>query len=171
MVRGFNEKVFFAETQGSAEKVQMLEFHTTRPNEIMKREIFSFAGSWIIAMESDANNIANDADQEVTNSLYIIDDQQKIYLLSNENEVRFNVKKMIDFSSHNLLKEINALRDNDWAHVHVTDRTLSFGETCYNLNSSLVEPICVPKHYFGEDVNVNDINHELKCASKHDDDD
>lgn len=91
--------------------------------------------------------------------------------MSNENEVRFNVKKMIDFSSHNLLKEINALRDNDWAHVHVTDRTLSFGETCYNLNSSLVEPICVPKHYFGEDVDVNDINHELKCASKHDDDD
>ena len=164
MVRGFNEKVFYAETMGTAEKVQMLEFHKTIPNELVKKEIYSFSGSWIVAIEPDSNNIANDAEEEVTNSLYILDDQCKIYLLSNEEEVRFTVKKMVDFSKHNLLKEVSALRDNDWAHVHVTDRSLSIGEVCYNLNSDLSVPITVPEHYFGEDVLVSTIQNEIQTA-------
>ena len=136
----------------------MVEFHCTRPNEIIKKEIFSLAGSCIVALENDGDNIGNDAIEEVTQRLYILDDQQKIYLLSNEEEVRFTAKKTIDFSNHNLLKEVSSLRDNDWAHVHVTDRTLSIGENCYNLNSQLSEPINVPEYYFGEEVSLMAIN-------------
>ncbi len=66
-----------------------------------------------------------------------MDDQQKIYLLKNEDNVRFNCIKVIDFSRHKKAQEIYELRDNDWAHVHITKRTLTMGGTTYNLNTSL----------------------------------
>ena len=40
LVRGYNEKVYFAETSGNAEKIQQLEFHASKSNEIMKKEIY-----------------------------------------------------------------------------------------------------------------------------------
>ena len=66
-----------------------------------------------------------------------MDDQQKITLLKNEDNVRFTTKKIIDFSHHNKLQEVNALRDNDWSHAHVSERTLTFRGTTYNLNTNL----------------------------------
>lgn len=47
------------------------------------------------------------------------------------------IKKTFDFSHHNKLQEVNDMRDNDWTHVHVTERTLSFGDTTYNLSTNL----------------------------------
>lgn len=121
MIRGYNEKIFFAETAGNAEKIFQLELHNSMPNEIHKKEIYQLAGSWLVAFETDGENIQNDLENEgVTQSLYLMDDQQKIYKLVNEDGIRFEVKKVIDFSRHNKLQEINALRDNEWAHVHVT---------------------------------------------------
>ena len=49
-----------------------------------------------------------------------MDDQQKIYHIKNEDNVKFVTKRVIDFSHHEKLQEINSLRDNDWSHVHVT---------------------------------------------------
>ena len=66
-----------------------------------------------------------------------MDDLQKIYLLQNNDNIRFVVTKTIDFSHHNKLQEITDLRDTDWAHVHVTERTLTFGEHTYNLANNL----------------------------------
>jgi len=66
-----------------------------------------------------------------------MDDLQKIYLLQNNDNIRFVVTKTIDFSHHNKLQEITDLRDTDWAHVHVTERTLTFGEYTYNLANNL----------------------------------
>ena len=86
-----------------------------------------------------------------------MDDMQKIYKLKNEDGVRFVVDKTIDFSHHKQLKEINALRDNDWAHVHITDRTLSFNDTTYNLNSELSIDITVPKLVYGEEKRGNNL--------------
>ena len=40
LVRGYNEKIFFAETSGNAEKIQMLEFHPSRHNKLKKRSIW-----------------------------------------------------------------------------------------------------------------------------------
>ena len=54
-----------------------------------------------------------------------MDDHQKIYLLQNNDNIRFVVTKTIDFSHHKILQEITALRYTDWAHVHVTERTLT----------------------------------------------
>lgn len=73
----------------------------------------------------------------VTQSFFVIDDQQKIYFLKNEDNVRFEVKKVIDFSRHKKAQEIDALRDNDWSHVHITQRTLTMGGVTYNLNTNL----------------------------------
>ena len=62
-----------------------------------------------------------------------MDDTQKIYKIKNEDGVRFVTDKTFDFSHHKKLKEVNEMRDNDWAHCHITDRTLSFGDSTYNL--------------------------------------
>ena len=82
----------------------------------------------MVAFEADSDCIQNDIVEGVTQSLIVVNDQQKIYLLVNDDNVRFVTKKVIDFSHHNTLREINALRDNDWAHVHVTERTLTFND-------------------------------------------
>ena len=151
LVRGYNEKVFYAESSGNAEKIFQIEFHGSKANEITKKEIFQLAGSWLVAFEADGECIENDIEEGVTQSLFVMDDQQKIYLLRNEDDVRFTVKHTIDFSSHKKLAEINALRDNDWAHVHVTERTLTFNETTYNFASLLTGDLQVPSLFFGEE--------------------
>ena len=84
-----------------------------------------------------------------------MDDIQKIYLLTNEDGVKFIVSKILDFSHHKMLKEINNLRDNDWAHVHITSRTLTFGDKTFNLNSQLSMDITVPALTYGEPKTSN----------------
>lgn len=78
-------------------------------------------------------------------NLYVMDDMQKIFLLSNEDDVKYNTKKMLSFEHHKKSKEVHALRANDWSHVHITERTLSFGNYTYNLNSELSFEITVPQ--------------------------
>ena len=58
----------------------------------------------------------------MSQSLLILDDQQKIYLLNNEENVRFSVIKVIDFSHHGKLQSINSLRDRDWTSLNVSER-------------------------------------------------
>ena len=40
LVRGYNEKVFFAESSGKVDKIYQVEFHPTKPNEITFKEIY-----------------------------------------------------------------------------------------------------------------------------------
>ena len=151
LVRGYNEKIYYAETQGNTEKIKQLEFHVSIPNEITKKEIYQLAGTRLVAFEGDPESIANDIeDENCTQSLYIMDDSQRIYRLKNEDEYRFYVDKMFDFSHHRKLKDINAMRDNDWTHVHMTDRTLSFNDYTYNLWSELSIQLTVPEYNYGQ---------------------
>ena len=64
LVRGYNEKIFYAETLANTEKIQMLEWNQTKSNSINKKEVWTLAGSWLVAFEADGMNIANDADDE-----------------------------------------------------------------------------------------------------------
>lgn len=160
MVRGYNEQVYFAESSGNAEKIFQIEFHPHFKNEITKKEIFQLAGSWLVAFEADGENIQNDVDEVVPQSLYIMDDQQKIFHIKNEDNVRFAVSKVIDFSHHEQLREINDLRDNDWQHVHITESTLSFGDMTYNLKNKLSTEINVPHYFFGQDKGNNTASNE-----------
>ena len=59
--------------------------------------------------------------------------------------------KTIDFSQHNKAKEVNQLLCDDWAHVHVTERTLTMGGMTYNLATNLAIKLGVPKNYFGKE--------------------
>ena len=85
----------------------------------------------------------------VTQSFIIMDNTQKIYLVKNEDNVRFEIKKVIDFSHHKKLSEVNALINDDWTHVHVGNRTLTFGGTTYNFASLLSIDVNVPVTFFG----------------------
>ena len=65
LVRGYNELIFFAESSGNAEKIYQIEFHSQKTNEITKKEIFQLAGSWLVAIEADGENIQNDTEEDV----------------------------------------------------------------------------------------------------------
>ena len=83
LVRGYNEKIFFAETQGNTEKIQKLEFHQTKANSVIKNEIWTLTGSQLVAFEADGQNIGNDIEEEVVQSLFVMDNQSKIYMIQN----------------------------------------------------------------------------------------
>ena len=36
IVRGYNEKIFFAERQGTVEKIQQIQFHNSKVGKLMK---------------------------------------------------------------------------------------------------------------------------------------
>jgi hypothetical protein len=57
LIRGYNERVFLAETSGNAEKIQMLTMHPSKPEKVNKKEIYQLAGSSIAAFEYDCENI------------------------------------------------------------------------------------------------------------------
>ena len=40
LIRGYNEKIFYAESQGNVDKILKLEFHASKPDKITKLEIF-----------------------------------------------------------------------------------------------------------------------------------
>ena len=103
-----------------------------------------------MALEADEENIQNDLEDFVPQSFFLMDDQQKIYHVKNEDNVRYICTEVIDFSHHEKLKEVNDLRDNDWSHVHLTQNTLSFDGATYNLKNNLSIDIAVPKYFFGQ---------------------
>jgi len=62
------------------------------------------------------------------------------------------------------------MRDNDWAHVHISDRTISFDGTTYNLNSELSLEITVPNKVFGSPKTVGITDLDDDDENKNDDD-
>lgn len=137
------------------------------------KEIYQLAGTWIVAFEADPDHIQNDMEDDCSQSLYIMDDSEKIYKLKNEDGVKFVVENTFDFSSHKMLKQLNEMRDNDWAHVHITDRTLSFGDSTYNLHSELMIDIGVPEKVFGDPKSLrsDDIEIEVEMNDENDSND
>ena len=54
--------------------------------------------SRLVALELDAENINNDLIDYVKQSLYVMDDHHKIYLLKTNDCSQFEITKAIDFS-------------------------------------------------------------------------
>ena len=70
-------------------------------------------------------------------------------LVQSDDDIKFEIKKVTDFSQHNLSKQINELMFNPWAHCAITERTITFKDMTYNLNTELNTPFTYPSHYFG----------------------
>ena len=108
--------------------------------------------------------------------MFVMDDQSRIYLIRNEDGVHYTVTKTIDFAKHNKVKEITELRENDWLHIHVSERSISFAEHTYNLNSDLQIEISIPQNYFGQEIiaakftNDKDKNEEDEDEEEQEDD-
>ena len=79
-----------------------------------------------------------------------MDDKEKIYLLQNSDGDRLVVTKTIDFSHLSRLRDITALRDDDWVSLHITDRTVTFGGRTFNLQNKQVMQVKVPNTFFGQ---------------------
>ena len=79
-----------------------------------------------------------------------MDDLQKIYLLKNDDNIRYVVTRIIDFAPHKRLLDILAMRDSDWVRMHVTERTLTYGNKTYSLDNNQSMEVKVPKTFFGQ---------------------
>ena len=64
------------------------------------------------------------------------------------------------------MQEINNLKNSDWSHIHITERSLSICEKTFNLNSKLIKSLEVPKDYFGEvkRTNVEDVLQSIPAS-------
>ena len=45
MVRGFHDRIYYAETCGTSQKIQQVELHSTLRDRLIKKDIFTLAGS------------------------------------------------------------------------------------------------------------------------------
>ena len=79
-----------------------------------------------------------------------MDDHQKIHHIVDEDGVRFSEDRIIDFSIHNKLRDVTRLRDQDWSHVHISERALTFDGVTYSLQTDLSQEVELPEKYFGE---------------------
>ena len=91
----------------------------------------------------------------VRQSFYIVADNQKIYRLVNNDNSRFEIEKVVDFSPHEIQKEITNARDRDWLHMFVSDKSLTFDGDTYNMDTFLKVSYTIPDDYFGEKFNPN----------------
>ena len=57
MLLGYNEKVYFAETCGSYDKISLVEFHPSKSNQIKKKEVYQLPGGRFVAFEQNQENI------------------------------------------------------------------------------------------------------------------
>ena len=78
--------------------------------------MYSFPNSFIMAIELDAENIQNDMLGIVEQSLFVVDDNHKVYQLRDKGD-QFEVLKTIDIPNKNL--DLDSLQ-NDWMNVHVS---------------------------------------------------
>ena len=128
MVRGYDQKIFYCETNGTTETIVELEFNSKSKNEIHKEEIWQLNGGHIVAFELDNECILNDNLEHIKQSLYVMDNKTRIYLLQNTDNDRYTVTKTFNLSQHSEIKDDTTIRDNDWNRLHMTKRTLTFGK-------------------------------------------
>ena len=58
LIRGYNEKVFYAASSGNSEKIFKVEMHPSKPDAVKHpQEVFQLSGSLIAAIESDYGNV------------------------------------------------------------------------------------------------------------------
>ena len=85
-----------------------------------------------------------------------MDENQKIYLLkNNNNSSEFVITTTLDFSHHDISKEIKALRRNDWVRLHMSQRSLTIGNRTYNSANNQSLEVKVPNTYFGQEIEVD----------------
>ena len=76
--------------------------------------------------------------------------------------------KVIDFSHHDIRREILKLRDYDWVHCHITDKAITIGGKTYSLDTDLSYSCDkdVPELYFGETEQDRETTLELTVIEK-----
>jgi hypothetical protein len=57
IVRGYQDRLYYAETTGNSEKIYEITMHPSRTNETAKSEVFQLSASWIVAFEADFENV------------------------------------------------------------------------------------------------------------------
>ena len=153
LVRGFQDRVFFAESKEGAEVIYRLKMSANLDEEVEKKEIYALSGCRIVAFEIDCENIQDDSDherQDIRQALYILDDTERItHLVQEDALLKFQVNRTVDFSIHGIGRELVKLRDQDWVHVHITKRAMTIEGRTYSLQTNLSFESKLPNLYFG----------------------
>ena len=98
----------------------------------------------IVAFENDCENTQNDAVGFAEQSLFLVDDSQKIYQLKDEGD-KLVIAKTIDVPNKNL--NVEKLRDTDWARVHISQKVIAFDGVIYSLKSKLCPKMKIMDSY------------------------
>ena len=173
LVRGYCEQVYYAETAGNAQKVFKLEQHSTKAGEITTKEVYQLPGSSIVAFETDSQNIQDDsASDNVKQSFFILDSAQKIHHIVNEEGIKFQEERVVDFSIHGKQREVDRLQLQDWSHVHIGGRTITFDGETYSFETETSFAMTLPELYFGQkkDEEEKKVEDEDKTNSEFSDD-
>jgi len=79
-----------------------------------------------------------------------LDSNQKIHHIVNEEGIKFHEHRVVDFSIHGKQREVNRLKDQDWSHVHIGGRTITFDGETYSFDTETSVSMKLPKLYFGQ---------------------
>ena len=79
-----------------------------------------------------------------------MDTSQKLRKIVNENGIKFEEESAIDLSNQVSLTETTRLEQQEWSHVHIGGRSITFDGNTYSLHSDLKERMSMPKVYFGQ---------------------
>ena len=153
IIRGAQEKLFYAEKRGNSQKIYIIEYGTEK-EEIIKREVYQLTSGELCALEPDPAYLKPDYSggertQDIVQSFYVLDDGQNLSKITSIDCVRFNVDKVIDLSQHQLKHQLANLAFTSWARAAISSRTITFADMTYSFSTDLNVPLNVQTHYFG----------------------
>ena len=137
LVRGFNDKIFFAQSTGQEDRVYSLEFHPSKPRQLTRQPIYTLNGSKLVLLTTDFSNCQNDAIRKVRQSLFLLDDKQTVKRLVSNDGAQYTVTDEFDLSHHNIKQQMNLLKKTDWSQAFISNRAITFLDRTYSFNSEL----------------------------------
>ena len=145
MLRAYDETIFYCENNGTTETIVVLGFNSRSKNEIIKEEIWQLNGRRIVAFDMDNESIRNDHLEDIKQSLFVMDHKSRLYFLQNTDGDRYEATKTFELSQHKKLRDELKKLDNDWNLFHMTESSVTLGDTTYNIANELTLEVKVPK--------------------------
>ena len=85
----------------------------------------------------DSQKQQNDSKAKVEERFFVLSTNQRVYHLGNIDNENFHVIKEIDLRHRNLLYEIKLMKNSEWCHAFITERSITFNGTIYSFLSEL----------------------------------
>ena len=78
----------------------------------------------------------------------MIDEKYQIYHVKSEDGLDYKVNKLVNLSSQ--AKVLDALSSDEWARVHISDKSITINNVAYSLVGDVSKEIKLTNTYFGQ---------------------